>query len=434
MAQTQKITGKLKRILLFRVIMLGILAMLTVLVTTIVLEEFMIKSALEKEAEYFWERYELDASANPPDTWNLKSLLINEKGHSFGSKGSIFTAEYRDLALGFTQLEDQPGYNLLYKTEQDDKQLLLLFNGENVRELAFFLGVIPLTLFLLLSYLIGFLFYWKAREALSPIMWLANKFERFDPTSQNMPMINLTEMPNDADWEATVLAKSLSEYTEKIKQFINRERAFTRDVSHELRTPLTVIGMAANLIEAEGKLDKHDAKALQRIKNANKDMQELVEVFLSLARESEGEIEESQIWIEEVVEHTIEQAKVLIKDKKISINVHKNHDLSLKASAKILEVLIGNLIRNAFNYTEEGTVDIFINDGFVKVQDTGVGMTEKQIEQVYKPFFRAGARPSGGHGVGLTIVKRISNKFDWPVVIDSKESEGTTVTVTFYEN
>jgi len=432
MAQTQKITGKLKRILLLRVLMLAVLALLTVLATTIVLEQFMIKSALEQEAEYFWNRYESDLSVEPPDTWNLKSLLIDEKGHSFGSKGSIIAEEYRDIQSGFTQLENQPGYNLLYKTERHDKQLLLLFNGENVRELAFFLGVIPLTLFLLLSYLIGFLFYRKAREALSPIMWLADKFEQFDPTAPNMPTINLAEMPENADWEATVLAKSLSDYTEQIKQFISRERAFTRDVSHELRTPLTVIGMAANLIEAEGKLDEHDSKALQRIKNASKDMQELVEVFLSLARESEQQIEESEVWIEEVVEHEVEQARVLLKDKDVTINIHKNKDLSLKSSAKILEILIGNLIRNAFNYTEEGCVDIYINDGFIEVKDTGIGMTDQQVEQIYKPFFRAGSRPSGGHGVGLTIVKRISSRFNWPIEIDSKEGIGTTVKVTFY--
>ena len=433
MAKTQKITGKLKRILLLRVVALAALALLTVLATTLMLEHFMIKSALEQEAEYFWERYELDSSAQPPDTWNLKSLLIDNSGSSFGSKGSVIAGEYREAQSGFTQLKSQPGYNLLYKTERYDKQLLLLFNGENVRELAFFLGVIPLTLFLLLSYLIGFLFYRKAREALSPIMWLADKFGEFDPTAPNVTTINLAEMPANADWEATVLAKSLSEYTEQIKQFISRERAFTRDVSHELRTPLTVIGMAANLIETEGKLNQHDAKALQRIKNASKDMQELVEVFLSLARESEREIEESEVWIEEVIEHEIEQSKVLLEDKNVKVNVHKNYDLSLRSSAKILEILVGNLIRNAFNYTNKGSVNIYINEGSVEVRDTGVGMSEQQVEQVYKPFFRAGARPSGGHGVGLTIVKRISSRFNWPVEIVSKEGEGTAVTITFFK-
>ena len=432
MAQTQKITGKLKRILLLRVFMLAILALITVVATTIVLEQVMIKSALKNEAEYFWKRYEVSSSAEPPDTWNLKSLLIDEQGIGLGSKGSIIVAEYHDVPLGFTQLTNKPGYNLLYKSQRHSKQLLLLFDGENVRELAFFLGVIPLTLFLLLSYLIGFFFYRKARETLSPIMWLADKFERFNPTTPDMPVINLAEMPADADWEATVLANSLSDYTDQIKQFITRERAFTRDVSHELRTPLTIISLAANLIESEGKLDEHDAKALKRIKYASKDMQELVEVFLSLARESEREIEESEIWVEEVVQHAIEQAKVLLENKDIKVNVHKNYDLSLKSSAKILEILIGNLIRNAFNYTSEGAVNIFIDDGFVVVQDTGVGMNEQQVEQIYKPFFRAGTRPLGGYGVGLTIVKRISSRFNWPIEINSKEGRGTSVTVKFY--
>lgn len=433
MNKTQKITGKLKRILLLRVFLLSLLALLTVLGTTVVLEQIMIKSALESEAEYFWGRYESDSTVQPPDTWNLSSLLIDEKGVRTGSTGGVIAVQYDDSPLGFTRIANVRGYNLIYKTERHNKQLVLLFNGENVRELAFFLGVIPLTLFLLLSYLIGFLFYRKARETLSPIMWLADKFENFDPKSPNVPTINLDEMPVDADWEATVLARSLSDYTKQIREFVNRERAFTRDVSHELRTPLTVIGMAVNLIEAEGALDEHDSKALQRIKNARKDMQELVEVFLSLARESECEIEESKIWVEDVVHHSIEKSKVLLKDKDVQVNVHKVTNLSLNSSEKILEILIGNLIRNAFNYTERGSVDIYIKDGFLEVSDTGVGMTEQQVEQIYKPFFRAGSRPSGGHGVGLTIVKRISNRFNWPVKIESKKDHGTTVTVTFIQ-
>ena len=429
----QKITGKLKRILLLRVFALAILAVMTVFASAVVLEQFLIKSALEQEAQYYWDRYQKNPQAAPPDTWNLMSLLIDQEGYVSGSKSSIKADEFRDLSLGFTHIKNRPGYTLLYKSEHDGKQLLLLFNGENVRELAFFLGIIPLTFFLLVSYLIGFLFYRKAKQALSPIMWLANKFERFDPTGNNMPVINLSEMPKDADWEASVLAKSLSDYAERIKQFVGRERAFTRDVSHELRTPLTVISMAANLIEAEGNLDEYDAKALQRIRNASKDMKELVEVFLSLARESDQEIEESEVWIEEVVQHEIQQAAMMLEGKDVQVNVIENHDLVLNSSAKVLEVLLGNLIRNAFNYTEQGQVDIIIEQDRVTVKDTGVGMTTQQLEQIYQPFFRAGARPSGGHGVGLTIVKRISTRFNWPVEIESREGQGTSVTVRFVE-
>ena len=246
-----------------------------------------------------------------------------------------------------------------------------------------------------------------------------------------MPMIDLNEMPNDADYEATVLAESLAKYVRRIEQFVSRERAFTRDVSHELRTPLTVIKMATEVMEANQALSDKDEKTLARIKGASKDMLELVEVFLILARESDNQLEEETVDINEIIEHELLQSKTLLKDKNVQIVVNNKNDLKLKTSAKILEVMIGNLIRNAFKYTQEGMVSIEIDAHSVAVIDTGIGMTENQVDQMFKPYFRAGTRPDGGHGVGLTIVKRISDRFNWPVKVHSQLNEGTTVIVEF---
>jgi len=431
----QKLTLKLKRLLLLRVLLLALLALLTVGVSAIVLEQFLIKSALVKEADYFWNRYEQNGESVPPDTWNLKSLFVDGE-HRSGSLGDIDTSSlYKKFADrpggGFIHVTDKPGYILIYKTQRDGKKLYLLFNGDNVRKLAFFLGIIPLTLFLLLSYLVGFFFYRRATKALSPIIWLADKFDQFDPLSKNLPEFNLDEMPQDADWETSVLANSLGDYLVRIKQFVGRERAFTRDVSHELRTPLTVMGMALSMIESNGQLNEADAKAVKRIRNASTDMRELVEVFLILARESAEEMGESEVWIAEIADREINKNKILLNDKPVDVNVNKHADLKLQTSEKIIEVLLGNLIRNAMIYTEEGRIDIHINADSVFVEDTGVGMSEEQLQQIYKPFFRGGRRPSGGHGVGLTIVKRIADRFDWQVDFESELGMGTKVTVKF---
>jgi len=426
----QKITLKLRRILL-RVLFLALLALLAVGVSVIVLEQLLIKNALVKEADYFWNRYEQNGSSVPPDTWNLKSLFVDGE-HRLGSIGEIDTSLFiEEQSESFVHVIDKPGYILIYKTQRDDKQLYLLFNGENVRNLAFFLGIIPLTLFLLLSYLVGFLFYRRATKALSPIIWLADKFDQFDPLSKNLPEFNLDEMPQDADWETSVLANSLGDYLVRIKEFVGRERAFTRDVSHELRTPLTVMGMALSMLETDGKLNKADAKAVQRIRNASTDMRELVEVFLILARESSEEMGESDVWLAEVVEREIDKNLTLLDNKPVKINVINHIDFKLQTSEKILEVLLGNLIRNAMLYTEKGSINVEINTDIVVIQDTGVGMSEEQLQQVYKPFFRGGSRPSGGHGVGLTIVKRIADRFDWQLEFESELAVGTKVTVKF---
>ena len=450
----QEIRRKFKRIFIVRAVLLAFLVVLSVVFSTLTLEQFLIKSALQSEAGYFWENYSQDSTTTAPNTWNLKGFFFDGQdlpdqqidtlknflllesseifnaGHGYESlrdTDSTFAA----IQTGFTRLRYQPGYTLLHKTTQGDQSLILVFDGENVRSLAIFLGLIPLVLFLLVSYLLVWLFYTKAKEVLSPITWLAAKFGDFNPVSANMPTIDLNEMPSDADYEATVLAESLSKYVQRIEHFVSRERAFTRDVSHELRTPLTVINMATEVMEANQDLTDKDQKTLARIKGASKDMLELVEVFLILARESDSQLEETLVDINEVIEHELLQSKSLLQDKDVQIDINQKGELELKSSAKILEVLIGNLIRNAFKYTEAGSVTIEINTNSVAIIDTGIGMTESQVDQVFKPYFRAGARPEGGHGVGLAIVKRISDRFNWPVKIQSQPNKGTTVIVEF---
>jgi len=225
----QEIRRKFKRIFIVRAALLAFLAVLSVVFSTFTLEQFLIKSALQSEADYFWKNYSQDATTPAPNTWNLKGFFLDGQAlpkeqtntlksflmlesseifsaghdhHSLQDSRSVFAA----IQTGFTHLKHQPGYTMLHKTTQGEQSLILVFDGENVRSLAIFLGLIPLVLFLLISYLLGWLFYTKAKEVLSPITWLAAKFGDFNPVSANMPTIDLNEMPSDADYEATVLA------------------------------------------------------------------------------------------------------------------------------------------------------------------------------------------------------------------------------------
>ncbi|MCB1602849.1 MAG: HAMP domain-containing histidine kinase, partial [Xanthomonadales bacterium] len=88
-------------------------------------------------------------------------------------------------------------------------------------------------------------------------------------------------------------------------------------------------------------------------------------------------------------------------------------------------------IRNAVSYTDEGRVRVIVDPGMVTVEDTGVGMSEEDLKQIFQPFFRAEHGRRGGIGVGLTIVKRLSDRFRWPIEFESKLGEGTKVKVRF---
>jgi signal transduction histidine kinase len=97
----------------------------------------------------------------------------------------------------------------------------------------------------------------------------------------------------------------------------------------------------------------------------------------------------------------------------------------------VLSVLLGNLLRNAFSYTDAGEVVVDIGDGRVSIRDTGVGIAADRIEDMFRPFVRGEGNRRGGHGVGLTIVRRLSDRFGWPIKITSQPGVGTTVDISF---
>ena len=74
---------------------------------------------------------------------------------------------------------------------------------------------------------------------------------------------------------------------------------------------------------------------------------------------------------------------------------------------------------------------VTIGRDFVRVADTGPGMSPDELRQLFKPYFRGRQTGSGGHGIGLTIVKRLSDRFHWPLELDSRLGVGTTATIRF---
>jgi len=76
-------------------------------------------------------------------------------------------------------------------------------------------------------------------------------------------------------------------------------------------------------------------------------------------------------------------------------------------------------------------VVVAITPDGVLIRDTGVGMSPDRVAEMYQPFVRGEGRRRGGHGVGLTIVRRLSDRFGWPVTIGSQPGVGTSVEIRF---
>lgn len=393
-----------------------------------VLKHLLIQRALTDEAAHFWQRRAHDPQAQAPDTFNMMGYLVAPDAVT-----SPLPATLRGLGPGYHSLPRAQGGSLVLVDRKPAGTLVLVFKQEQVDALAFWFGVVPLILVLLLIYLVAWATYRVSRRAVSPVIWLANVVEKWDPKRPDADALDPSNLPLDVEGETLVLAKSLHGFASRIERFVEREGNFTRDASHELRTPMTVIRMACDLLLADGSLDAHAQRSVQRIQAAGRDMLALVEAFLILAREGDTGLPDEDFVVNAIVREEVEKARPLLLDKPVRLEIDEQAAFTLHAPPRVLSVVLGNLLRNACLYTETGTITVRIAVGELLVIDTGVGISSDALARVFDPFYRAQQDRRDGHGIGLSIVRRLSERFGWPVTLESEPGTGTTARICFPE-
>jgi signal transduction histidine kinase len=390
-----------------------------------VLKGVLIQRALTDEAAHYWQRLARNPAAEVPDTFNMLGHLAP------GGDLARAPARLRGLAPGYHELPEREGGALVYVSDGPAGRLWLEFKQEQVDALAFFFGAVPLALVLVVIYVIAWFTYRLSRRAVSPVIWLAGVVQAWDPKRPDIAALAPERLPGDVQGEVQVLAAALHEFASRIESFVERERDFTRDASHELRTPLTVIRMASDLLLSDPELPARDQRTVRRIKSATTDMEALIECFLILAREGDTGLPEEDFVVDEVARDEVEKARPLLEGKPVELELREVAPFALYGSPRVLAVMLGNLVRNACHYTEQGRIVVHVGPDRLVVEDTGIGMTAEQLERAFEPFFRAGARRDGGQGVGLTIVRRLANRFGWPVELESEPGRGTRATIRF---
>jgi signal transduction histidine kinase len=390
-----------------------------------VLEDVLIKRALAGEATFYWQRWQRNHSAPVPDTNNMTGYLLASGADPVGLPGSV-----RNLAPGYHRVQLNGSFELVHVSDGPPGRLFLVFNQEQVGRLAFLFGFVPLILVLLIIYITTWLTYRASRRALSPVIALAKVVRDWDPKQPDLAALDPRNLSSDPDGDVETLARALHGYASRIEEFVERERNFTRDASHELRSPLTVIKLAGDVLVEED-VSPFAQRALQRIRRSVRDMEAMLETFLLLARESDTGLPQEEFVVNDAVREEVERAQPLLEGKPVTLELEERTRFALRAPPRVFAAMIGNLIRNACLYTESGTVRVRIDEDSVSVADSGIGMSADEIARTHQPYFRAGRSTSAGHGVGLSIVRRLSERFGWPVDLRSEVGAGTTATIRF---
>jgi two-component system phosphate regulon sensor histidine kinase PhoR len=211
---------------------------------------------------------------------------------------------------------------------------------------------------------------------------------------------------------------------------------FVANVSHELKTPLTSIkGFVETLLE--GALDdkENNRNFLKIIQDHAERLNNLVEDLLSLSHLESKEItlNKKNFNLRQQLEDVISGFKSQIKKKNIDIKNELSANIAVTADKDRIEHVFINLLDNAIKFNKErGAIQIFsqqINGGIkVIVEDSGIGIPEKDIPRIFERFYRvdkARSRELGGTGLGLSIVKHIVELHGGSVGVESTEGFGS---------
>lgn len=271
---------------------------------------------------------------------------------------------------------------------------------------------------LLTAYLAIWLGYLSSRRLVGPLRELADTVTHL-PADDLAPISN-SEYPRD---EIGRLVAAFNDYRARLAEMLHRERAFTSDVSHELRTPLSVIRTTAEVMERDPEMGDRQRDRARRIMRAAEDMAELVEAFLTLAREEDA-TQAQAFDAHAFIGRIVESQRVWLEDRPVELRMDVRSN-AIRAPESPLFVVVSNLVRNAFIYTKRGHVAISLGESFISVEDTGPGMSEDERAGL----FERRSDKARGTGIGLAIVKRICDHYHWEIEVVSEPRFGTRFTL-----
>lgn len=265
--------------------------------------------------------------------------------------------------------------------------------------------------------------FWLADRVIEPVKELAHRVRDVGPDT---PHDNLAaDFPAD---ELGELAQAFEQSLDRLAAFIERERAFTADVSHELRTPLAVIRGAAEVLLADESRPAKDRQRLHRIERAAADMADLSTALLAMAREKDDDLQ-GRADMAMLLEESVDRHRPLLGDRPVEVVLSIHARPILAADPNLVLILISNLVRNSFTYTERGRIHIQLEDHRLEVLDTGVGIPREALSRVFQRLYKG--VDSEGFGIGLSLVKKICDRYGWEILLDSEEGQGTRARLTF---
>lgn len=406
-----------------------------ILLTGLMVRDSVLKERLEREAWAVWDGRTTDPAYPLPQTSTMSAYVVPAAAGDHPLPGYLqgLTPGHhrvkRPAPLDGGPGRTQPADEVVLVQQRGASTLYLSFESGHIDRAIGSTGLISLALSLLATYLASWLTYRTSKRLVVPVSWLAGVVSRWDPRTPDVTAIKPRNLPPEAGSEVKQLAEALVGMTERVTDFIHRERDFTRDASHELRTPLTVIRVATDMLLADPNTPGATGRSLARVQRAGRDMEAVIDAFLILAREADVGPRDREFEVGDVVREQVERMQPLLADKSVSIELLDDGAPRLLGSPQVLAVMVGNLLSNAAHFTSHGRIQVRVSPDAIEVRDSGIGMDAATLAKAFNPFYRADIAREDRKGMGLAVTHQLGDRVGWPVSLSSKPNQGTTATI-----
>ena len=216
---------------------------------------------------------------------------------------------------------------------------------------------------------------------------------------------------------------------------------FLSNMSHELRTPLNSVMALSQLMlsRGPGKKPEQDAEYLQVIERNGRHLLNLINKLLDLSKIEAGRMEAivTEFDPRQVVDRALETARLLAEEKHLPIRVDVRDVPGMCSDEEKVYQILLNLLSNAVKFTEQGEIEVTVQAADEQVsfavRDTGAGIAEDDLENVFDEFRQVDGsttRKHGGTGLGLSIGRKLARLLGGEITVQSTPDEGSTFTLT----
>ena len=269
-----------------------------------------------------------------------------------------------------------------------------------LRTLMPFLVLVPILLLIVAD---------LVRKMFRPIALLSAEIDQ--RAEQELHPVDDTHLPV----EVRPFVVAINRLLARVDQSMATQRRFVADAAHELRSPLTALSLQAERL-AQADMSDLAHEHLKTLRRGIDRGRNLLDQLLTFAK-AQAAIDrpKSSVSVQHIYRRVLEDLMPLADDKKIDIGVEGQHDVHLWVNELDLFTVVKNLVDNAIRYTPDGgKVDLSVTTekgrAILKIQDSGPGIQVDERDRVFDPFYRTLGSDQVGSGLGLSIVKAVTDQ------------------------